>query len=106
MRARLGARVLTVGVVTAAAVVGTAAVSWAHHPEVAASTDCGGIVHVTSTAWTTSNATARTNPTIGISYSTNGGSSYTSLPQLAAYHFGADNNYSFGDTFTLTKPLP
>jgi hypothetical protein len=35
MRARLGARVLTVGAVSAAAVFGTAAVSWGHHPEVA-----------------------------------------------------------------------
>jgi hypothetical protein len=106
MRARLGARVLTIGGVSAAVVFGTAAVSWAHHPEVAASTDCGGVVHFTSTAWTTTSTSARTNPTIGISYSTDGGSTFAPLPQLAAYHFAADNNYSFSDTFDLSKPLP
>jgi hypothetical protein len=106
MRARTGARVGTIGVLAAAGILGTAAVSWAHHPEVAASTDCGGVVHFTSTAWTTTDTAARTNPTIGISYSINNGYTFISLPQLPAYHFGADNNYSFGDTFTLHKPLP
>src|SRR3954462_10158682 len=106
MRARLGARVLTVGVLSAAGVLGTAAVSWAHHPEIAASTQCGGLVHFTSTAWTTSSTAARTNPTIGVSYSTNGGSSFTSLPQKPAYHLGSDNDYSFSDDFALSAPLP
>jgi hypothetical protein len=106
MRARLGARIGTVGAVAAAVVVGTAAVSWAHHPEIAASTDCGGVVHFTSTAWTTTSTAARTNPTIGISYSTDNGSTFLSLPQKPDYHFGADDNYSFSDTFTLSRPLP
>src|SRR5437879_5001688 len=105
MRARVGARLVTVGVLAAAGVLGTAAVSWAHHPEIAASTECGGLVHFTSTAWTTSDVAARTNPTIGISYSTDGGTSFVSLPQVAAYHFGSDNGYTFSDSFTLSKPL-
>ena len=106
MRARLGARLTTIGVLSIAGVLGTAAVSWACHPEITANTECGGVVHFTTTAWTTSNSAARTNPTIGVSYSTNGGSSFTSLPQQSAYHFGADDNYSFGDTFNLEALNP
>jgi hypothetical protein len=106
---RLVARAATVGGLMLVATVGTAAVALAHHPEIVASAHCGGAVSFTASAWQTSSDAARTNPTIGISYSTNGGSSFASVPQLAAYHFGSDNSYAFSDTIdlvALTGSLP
>ncbi|MDX6286107.1 MAG: hypothetical protein QOG53_1592 [Frankiales bacterium] len=106
---RLMARAVTVSGLLVAGTVGTAAVALAHHPEIAATTECGGIVHFTATAWQTSSTAARTNPTIGVSYSTNGGASFVNLPQLAAYYFGSDNDYAFSDTINLkdlTGSLP
>jgi hypothetical protein len=111
MPGRLGVRLATVGVLSIVGVIGMAAVSWACHPEITASSDCGGVVHFTTTAWTTSNTAARTNPTIGVSYSIDNGTTFANLPQQAGYHFGADNSYSFSDTFNLEQlnpgaPLP
>ena len=102
---RLLARAATVGTLTITGMgglVGIAAVALAHHPEISASTECGGTVHFTASAWVTSSDAARTNPKIGVSYSTNGGSSFTSLPQLDAYRFDTDNGFSFSDTLNLT----
>lgn len=79
--------------------------AFAHHPEVTANITCGGLVSFTSTAWTTSDVPARTNPVIQVSYSTNGGTTFTALTQNLAYHFGLDNGYSFSDSFQLSSPL-
>jgi hypothetical protein len=95
-------RAVTVGGFIVVATIGTATAALAHHPEIAASAECGGVVHFTATAWQTSSDPARTNPTIGVSYSTNSGGSFVSLQQLAAYHFGSDNGYAFSDTVDLT----
>ena len=106
---RLLARAAMVSGLIIAGTVGTAAVALAHHPEITASTQCGGIVHFTATAWQTSSSAVRTNASIGVSYSTNGGSSFVSLPQLAAYQFSSDNDYAFSDTVdlkALTGSLP
>ncbi len=93
-------------VLTVAGVGITATPAFAHHPEVTASVDCRGLVSFTSTAWSTTDSNRRINASIGVSYSTNGGGAFTDLPLDPAYHYGADNNYTFSDTFQLATPLP
>jgi hypothetical protein len=94
--------------VSAAALLGSAffaTSAFAHHPEVSATTDCTGVVDFTATAWSGDSPDPairdgqRTNPTIGISYSLDGGA-YVNLPQQPEYHFDAANGYSFSDEFT------
>ncbi len=97
---------VTTVLVALAGVVLTATPAFAHHPEVTATVQCGGQVSFTSTAWSTTDLDRRINASIGVSYATNGGSSFTDLPLKATYHYNAANDYSFSDTFQLTSPLP
>jgi hypothetical protein len=82
-----------------AAVAGSAlfaGAAFAHHPEVAVTTDCTGVVHFTSTAWQPATDAQRTNPRIGVAYEVDGGS-FVDLPQKPEYHYDAANGFSFSD---------
>ncbi len=103
---RIVAGIVATLVATVAGLMFSATAAFAHHPEVTATIECRGLVSFTSTAWSTTDLPRRINASIGVSYSTNGGTSFTALPSKAAYHYGADNGYSFSDTFQLPSPLP
>jgi len=105
---RLSARVLLLLGVTfvATALFGLATAS-AHNPEITASVDCEGLVSYTAVSWA-GGATdaARTNPNIGVWYSTDGGATFTQLPHEPAHQFNAGNGFEFSDSFQLPAPLP
>jgi LPXTG-motif cell wall-anchored protein len=95
----------TILVIVALLGLGTPA-AFAHHAEVTASVDCNGLVSYTSTAWNGETEASRTNPNIGVWFSTNGGGSFTQLPHESHHQFNAANGFSFSDSFQLTSPLP
>ena len=88
-----------------ALLVGTVQIASAHHADITAS-GCQGQVNFTATSWAGDTTASKTNSTIVISYSLNGGSTFTTLPQLASYRFGADNSFTFNGSFNLPSPFP
>jgi hypothetical protein len=79
----------------AGALASTAA---ACHSDIAASIDCNGIVSYTASAWSDSGATTsqRTNSNVAVYWSTDN----RTWTQVASGHFGRDNGFQFGGTFS------
>jgi uncharacterized repeat protein (TIGR01451 family) len=68
------------------------------HSEISASIDCNGVVSYTANAWNEAGATTaeRTNSNVQVSASSDG----RTFSPVASGHFGRDNNFSFGGTFS------
>src|SRR4051794_11622528 len=68
---RLTARVATIGTIAAGSSALLTGVALAWHADISAKVDCAGVVDYTATAWQTSDASQRVNPSIGVGYALN-----------------------------------
>jgi hypothetical protein len=68
------------------------------HSEISASINCSGVVSYTASAWNEAGATTaqRTNANVQVSASSDG----KTFSPVGSGHFGRDNNFSFGGSFS------
>src|SRR6185369_9217439 len=80
--------------------------AFAHHPVLAGSFSCDGVVSYTATAWDTSSGLpdSRTNGDIRIYYNQLNGSDVTPV-QIGSGAFNQGNSFSFSGTFDLQSSL-